>query len=136
MYKKVESGGMININTLKQEMEQEYELSRLNDTIRDINPYRELLVNDMEKVKTVLSQMKKWLILSDVVNYVQYDKDPKNFHNLNISTVNEEKYKRNSSKEGEEKHVLDLDFGDRKTKWKIFRQIQKDTIRNIKHYWV
>ena len=38
VYKKVESGNIININTLKQEIEQERELSKLDDTSGDINP--------------------------------------------------------------------------------------------------
>ena len=78
---------MININTLKQEIEQEQELSKLDDRIGDINPYRELIVNNTEKIETVLSQVEQWLILSNVVNYVQYDKHPKNFHILNVSAV-------------------------------------------------
>ena len=90
MYKRVESGDIIDINTLKQEIEQEQELSKLGDTRGDINPYRELIGNNAEKIGTVLSQMEQWLILSNVVNFVQYDKHPKNFHNLNIRTVNKE----------------------------------------------
>ena len=62
--------------------------------------------------------MEEWSILSNVVNYVQYDKHPKNFHNLNISDVNTKKYKRNASKEEEERYVLDLDFGDTSEKLK------------------
>ena len=38
MYKKVESGNIININTLKQEIEQDQELNNLDDMSRDINP--------------------------------------------------------------------------------------------------
>ena len=57
VYKKVESGNIINTNTLKQEIDQDQELNRLDDTSRDINPYRELIVNNAEKVETVLSQM-------------------------------------------------------------------------------
>ena len=38
MSTKVESGNIININALKQEIDQDYELSRLDDTRRDINP--------------------------------------------------------------------------------------------------
>ena len=71
VYRKVESVGMININTLKQEIEQEQEVSKLDDTSGDINPYRELIVNNAEKVETVLSQMGQCVILSNVVNYVQ-----------------------------------------------------------------
>ena len=67
VYKKVESGNIININTLKQEIDQEQELNRLDDINRDITPYRELIVNNAEKVGTVLSQMEQWSILSNVV---------------------------------------------------------------------
>ena len=94
VYRKVESGNIININLLKQEIEQDQELSKLDDTSGDINPYRESIVNNAEKIETVLSQMEPWSILGNVVNYIQYDRHPKNFHNLNISTVNKEKYKK------------------------------------------
>ena len=112
MYKKIESGGMINTDTLKQEIVQDHELNKLDDTSGDINPYRQLIVNNVEKVETVLSQMEQWSMLSNVVNYAQYDKHPKNFHNLNISAVNIVNSKRNSNNEEEHRHELDLDFGD------------------------
>ena len=70
---------MININTLKQEIEQDWELSTLDNTSGDVNPYRELIVNNTEKIETVLSQMEQWSILSNVVNYIQYDRHPRNF---------------------------------------------------------
>ena len=37
------------------------------------------MVNNAEKVETVLSQMEQWLIISNVVNYIQYDRHQKNF---------------------------------------------------------
>ena len=52
-YKKVESGGTIDANALKQEVEQEQELSKLDDTSRDINLYRKLIVNNAKKVETI-----------------------------------------------------------------------------------
>ena len=33
--------------------------------------------------------MEQWLILSSVVNYIQYNRHPKNFHNLDIKAVNQ-----------------------------------------------
>ena len=77
--------------------------------------------------------MEQWLMLSSVVNYVQYDKHQMNFHNLNISTVNKEKHKRNSSKQEEEKHVLDQDFGDTPEKLKeeyldVYKGIQSEIL--------
>ena len=56
--------------------------------------------------------MEQWSILGNVVKYIQYDKHPKNFHNLNISVVHKERSKGNSHIEEEERHMLDLDYGD------------------------
>ena len=44
IYKKVESGNIINISTLKHVIDQDQELNRLDDTNGDINPHRELIV--------------------------------------------------------------------------------------------
>ena len=99
VYRKVESGNIINIITLKQDIEHDWELNRLDDTSRDTNPDIELIVNNAEKIEIVLSQMEQWSILSNVVNYIQYDKHPKNFHNLNIRAMNKEKHKRKSNME-------------------------------------
>ena len=51
-------------------------------------------------------------MLGNVFKCIQYDKCPKNFHNLNISAVNKERSKRNSNMKEEERHTLELDFGD------------------------
>ena len=97
MYKKVESGNIININTIKQENDQDRELNMLDDTSGDINPYRELKANNAEKVDIILSQMEQWFILSNVVNWIQYDRYSKNFYYLNIKAVNKVNHKRRSN---------------------------------------
>ena len=137
VYKKVESGNIINTNTLKQKIEQDQELSKLDDTSGDINPYRELMVNNAEKIETVLSQMEQWSVLSNVVNYIQHDRHPKNFHNLNISTVNKKKYKRKSNIEETEGQVLELDFGDTPEKLKgeyldVYKGIQSEILNTTR----
>ena len=63
------------------------------------------------KVEAVLSQMEQWSILSNIVNYIQYDRHPNNFYNLSIRALNKEKYKRKFNTE-EERQKLELDFGD------------------------
>ena len=60
VYKKTESGGIINTNTLHQEIEQERQLNRIGDMSGDTNPYRELLVNNTEKIKLLLTQIEQW----------------------------------------------------------------------------
>ena len=136
IYEKVESGNIINASTLKQEIDHDQELNRLPDTSGDINPYRELLVNNAEKIETVLSQMEQWSILSNVVNYIQYERHPRNFYNLNIRPVNKEKYKRKSITE-KERQMLELDFRDTPVKLKeeylnIYNGIQSEILNTTR----
>ena len=56
VYKKVETGEMINMDMI-QEIEQEKQLNRMDDRNGEINPYRELIVNNAEKTEPVMTQM-------------------------------------------------------------------------------
>ena len=47
-----------------------------------------MIVNNAEKIEPLLAQMELWSILSNMLNYIQYDRHPKNYHNLGISAVN------------------------------------------------
>ena len=80
--KKVELGSLINKNMIKEELDADTELDRMDDNSGDENPYKELIVNNVYKTESALSQMEQWLILSNVINYVQYSKKPKNFHSM------------------------------------------------------
>ena len=63
----------------------------MDDNSGDENPYRELIVNNAGKIEITLSQMEQWSILSNVINYVQYSKNPNNFHAMTIKPVNKNK---------------------------------------------
>ena len=52
--------------------------------------------------------MEQWSILSNMLNYIQYDRCPKIYHTLGIRTVN--KYM-NSLDTREERDMITLDFG-------------------------
>ena len=53
--------------------------------------------------------MEQWSILSNTLNYIQYDRHPNNYHSLNISAVS--KYRKSLCiKEEEEKDMLELDL--------------------------
>ena len=82
MFKKTELGEVINTDTLQQELEYKRQLSRIDDTNRETNPYKELIVNNAEKIEPLLAQMEQWSILSNTLNYIQYDRHPKNYHSL------------------------------------------------------
>ena len=51
IYKKVETGETINVDMVKHEIEQETQLNRMDDGSGEVNPYRELEVNNVEKVE-------------------------------------------------------------------------------------
>ena len=73
VYKKTEAGEVINVDTIQQEIEQEKQLNKINDRSGETNPYRELIVNNTDKIEPLMTQMEQWSILSNVLNYIQHD---------------------------------------------------------------
>ena len=105
--KKTESGEVINMETLCLELGQKRQLNITDNTSRETNPYKELIVNNTEKIEPLLIQMEQWSILSNTLNYKQYDRHPKNYHSLGITAVNK-CGKGLCTKE--ERDILELDF--------------------------
>ena len=91
IYKKVESGETINIDTIQQEMEQEEQLNKIDDMSGETDPYKELIVNNTEKIEPLMIQMEQLSILSNVLNYIQHDRHPTINQNLSIRVVNNTK---------------------------------------------
>ena len=60
----------INTDTVQQEIEQEKQLGRIDDTSGETNPYKELIVNNAEKIEPLMTQMEQWSILSNILNYI------------------------------------------------------------------
>ena len=106
VYKKVETGGIINTDMVQQEIEQEKQLDRIDDGSGKVNPYRKFVVNNAEKVEMPKTQMEQWSILSDLLNYVQHSKFNSMNHSLSVKPVNRYKTKLN-----EEKEFREVDFG-------------------------
>ena len=67
MYKKVEMGEVINMDIIQQEIEQEKQLSKIDDMNGEVNPYRELIVNNAERTEPLMTQMEQWSILSNIL---------------------------------------------------------------------
>ena len=111
IYKKVETGQTINVDTMKLEMEQEKQLSQMDDDNGEANPYRELIVNNAEKIEMQKTQMEQWSILSNSLNYVQHSKFNSIDHSLNICPVNRYKVKPNDSFSSFRKEFIEVDFG-------------------------
>ena len=65
---------MINTDIIQQEIEQEKQLSKIDDMNGEINPYRELIVNNAERTEPLMTQMEQLSILSNFLNYMQHIK--------------------------------------------------------------
>ena len=83
----------INTNSIQQEIEQEKQLGKIDDTSRETNPYKELIVNNMEKIEPLMTQMEQWSILSNVLNYVQHTRFNSMNHTLDVKAMNRYKSK-------------------------------------------
>ena len=75
--RKVELGSLINKNTIKEELDADAEVDRMDNNSGDENPYKELIGNNAGKIESVLTQMEQWSLLSNVIHDVQYSKNPK-----------------------------------------------------------
>ena len=111
IYIKVETGEIINVDMVKHEIEQEKQLSQMDDDSGEVNLYRELVVNNAEKIEMQKTQMEQWSILSNSLNYVQHSKFNSMSHSLNMKPVNRYKMKLNDSFSSSEKEFREVHFG-------------------------
>ena len=106
----------------------------------EVNPYHKIITNKVEKEDIITSQMEQWLILSNIGNYVQYERHPGNFYDLDIKTADQKSHKKIYSKSKEkERQILDLDFGDTPEKLKgdyldMYDGIHSEVISTTRFY--
>ena len=81
-------------------------LDKMDDYNGDKNSYRELIFNNASKIESTLSPMEQWSSLSNVINYVQYSKNPKNFHAMKIKPINNRKISKGTKKRNIDKSLL------------------------------
>ena len=91
---------------VKHEIEQEKQLTQMDDDSGEVNPYRELMVNNAEKIEMQKTQMEQWSKLSNSLNYLQHSKFNTMSPSLNIKPVNRYKVRPN-----EEREFREVDFG-------------------------
>ena len=107
VYKKVETGESINADMIQQDVEQEKQLNKLDDDSGEENPYRELIINNAEKIEVQKTQMEQWSILSNKLNYIQHSRLNSMDHSLDIRPINKHKTQSNDS----HKEFREVDFG-------------------------
>ena len=84
--------------------------------------------------------MEHWSIMSDVVIYVEHDKDPRTLYDLNVKALVYRNHKKlyDNLKE-EERQTLDIDFGDspdrlREKYLDIYEGVYAEVLHSIKFY--
>ena len=103
VYNKVEEGKVINVNTLKQELEQD--LDREDD-----NPYKRLVLNKVYRDENQTPQVENWSIFTDQIKYIHHDKRAP--HRLDLHPLDYQLHKELYCKlKGEEGNNIDIDFG-------------------------
>ena len=55
---------------IKEELNADVELERMDNKSRDEKTYKELIVNNAGKIDSALTQIEQWSILSNVINYM------------------------------------------------------------------
>ena len=84
---------MVNRETIKQETEDDIFDEENIDNKEEVKPYWNIIINDFDREGIITSQMEQWSILRNVVNCVQYDRNPRDFYNLDIKVI-DQKYHR------------------------------------------
>ena len=84
----------------------------MDDNSGDENPYKELIVNNAYRVESVLPQMEQWSILSNILNYVQYNKNPKYFHSITIRPVKCNKVVKDAKSRKVDESLLEVNLVD------------------------
>ena len=108
IYKKIETGEIINAYTIEQEIKQEEQLNRTDDTNGETNPYCKLIVNNEEKIEPLMTQMEQWSILSNILNYIQHGRFHTMKQMLDVKAINKYKHKPDTEG-GKEFRKLDFD---------------------------
>ena len=103
VYKKVEEGKSINVNTLKQELEQD--LEKEND-----NPYKKVVLNKLYRDEDKTIQAENWSIFTDQIKYVHHDERAS--HWLDLLPLDYWPHKELYCKlKEEESDSIEIDFG-------------------------
>ena len=76
--------------------------------------------------------MEQWSILINVINYIQYNRHPRNYYDLDIKAKEQKSHKKIYGKE-EERQILNLDFGNTPVKLKgdyldMYEGIQSEVV--------
>ena len=108
----MESHSIVNVDTIKQEIEDD-ELTRDRNEEDEINPCENEVLNNVYREDIRTAQMEHWSIMSDVVKYVQHENDPRALNDLKVKALDYRNHKKlYDTLKKEVRQTSDIDFGD------------------------
>ena len=81
-------------------------------TIVEMRTHTELIINNAYRVENVFPQMEQWSILSNIINYVQYNKNHKKFHSIMIRPVKCNKVVKDTKSRKVDESLLEVNLVD------------------------
>ena len=64
------------------------------DNEEELNPYQNIIKNEFDRVDIITSQLEQWSILSNIVNYMQYDRNPRYLYNLDVKVIDQKNHRK------------------------------------------
>ena len=58
------------------------------------NQYQNTIINEFDRNNIIALQMEQWSMLSNVVNYVQYDRNPRYYYNLEFKALEQKSHRK------------------------------------------
>ena len=107
----METGEYVNADAIQQEVEEEKQLNKIDDDNGEETPYRELIVNNAEKMEVQKNQMEQWSILSNKLNYIQHSLLNSMDHSLDIRPINKHKSQPDDPHSSSVEEFREVDFG-------------------------
>ena len=62
--------------------------------MKKVNPYHNIIINNIDRENLIASHIEQWSILSNVINYVQYDRNPMDIKNLDIKAIDQKNHRK------------------------------------------
>ena len=56
--------------------------------------------------------MEQWSLLRNIVNYVEYDMNPRDFYSLDVKMIDQKNHRKIYKLKEEDRQVIEIDFGE------------------------
>ena len=92
---------------IKQEIEDD-RLDKDIDNEGEENPYQNIIVNEFDRNNITAPQIEQWSIVSNAVDYVWDDRNPRDYYNLEVKVLEQKNHRKMYDRlKEEDRQVID-----------------------------